>query len=83
LEAMKYGTPVLASAVSSVPEVCGNAVSYFNPYDVAEIENRITEIVFDSDKKESLKQYGLKRYKAIKLKQENMLIKLIDIILDQ
>jgi glycosyltransferase involved in cell wall biosynthesis len=83
LEAMKYGTPVLASAVSSVPEVCGNAVSYFNPYDVAEIENRITEIVFDSDKKESLKQYGLKRYKAIKLKQENMLTNLIDIILDQ
>ena len=32
IQAMKYGTPVIASAISSIPEVCQNAVCYFNPF---------------------------------------------------
>ena len=43
LEAMKYGRTCVVSAVCSVPEVCGNAVYYTNPYDVTEIENRILQ----------------------------------------
>lgn len=43
LEAMKYGTLVAASAVCSIPEVCGDSVLYFNPYDVPEIANRIIQ----------------------------------------
>lgn len=41
LEAMKYGKTCCVSAVTSLTEVCGDAVYYFNPYDVDEIKNRI------------------------------------------
>ena len=43
LEAMKYGTTCIVSAVCSLPEICGNAVYYVNPYDVDEIANRILQ----------------------------------------
>lgn len=41
LEAMKYGKTCVVSAVCSLPEICGNAVYYVNPYDIGEIQNRI------------------------------------------
>jgi glycosyltransferase involved in cell wall biosynthesis len=37
LDCMKYGTPVLASAITSVPEVCGEGVMYFSPTSIDEI----------------------------------------------
>lgn len=45
LEAMRYGKTCIVSAVSSLPEVCGNGVYYVNPYDTKEIENRIIHAV--------------------------------------
>lgn len=45
MEAMQYGTPVLASAFSSTPEVCEGAAVYFNPYSVHEIAARILQLV--------------------------------------
>lgn len=41
VEVMKYGKTCIVSGVCSIPEVCGNAVYYVNPYDVPEIRNRI------------------------------------------
>lgn len=41
LEAMKYGKTCIVSGVCSLPEVCGDAVYYCNPYDINEIQNRI------------------------------------------
>lgn len=41
LEALKYGTKVVASAVTAVPEICGDSVFYFNPYSIDEIAVRI------------------------------------------
>lgn len=41
LEAMKYGKTCVVSAICSLTEVCGNAVYYFNPYDLDEMKNRI------------------------------------------
>lgn len=48
LEAMKYHTFVASSAICSVSEVCGDAVLYFNPYDIKEIQNRVLQS-FDTD----------------------------------
>jgi glycosyltransferase involved in cell wall biosynthesis len=45
VEAMKYGIPVAASGTSSIPEVCGNAALYFDPYSVSEIKNRIIQLL--------------------------------------
>jgi glycosyltransferase involved in cell wall biosynthesis len=36
LESMKHATPVLASAIASITEICGDAVIYFNPYSIQE-----------------------------------------------
>lgn len=45
LEAMKCGTPVVASNASSIPEICGksNAV-FFDPYDVKDIADKIYKV---------------------------------------
>ena len=41
IESMHYGTPVVAAATTSVPEVCRDAALYFNPLDVEELKNRL------------------------------------------
>lgn len=41
LEAMNYGKTCIVSAVASLPEICGDAVYYINPYDIQEIMNKI------------------------------------------
>ncbi len=41
LEAMKYGKTCVVSGVASLPEVCGEAAYYCNPYDIGEIQNRL------------------------------------------
>ena len=43
LEAMKYGKTCAISNVCSLPEVYGDSVYYFDPYDLSEIENRILQ----------------------------------------
>ena len=43
LEAMKYGRTCVVSAVCSLPEICGEAVYYINPYDLGEMQTRILE----------------------------------------
>jgi|GEM_PF-551824 len=37
LEAMSLGCPVICSNTSSLPEVCGNAAIYVDPYDVEQV----------------------------------------------
>ena len=43
LEAMKYGKTCVVTNICSVPEVCGGAVYYANPYNQFEIMNRILQ----------------------------------------
>lgn len=47
LEAMASGTPVIASSVSSLPEVVGGAARLVNPENVFDIANGITEVLLD------------------------------------
>lgn len=44
LEAMYEGCPVIASAIASIPEICGDAVLYFNPFLCSEIKMRIIQM---------------------------------------
>lgn len=44
LEAMASGTPVIASRSSSLPEVGGDALQYFDPYDEKSIASSIFEL---------------------------------------
>ena len=47
LEAMSCGCPVIASNTSSVPEVCGDAVLYIDPYSIDDISDRIKLLIYD------------------------------------
>lgn len=81
LEAMHYGIPVLTSALTAVPEVCGGNVIYFNPYSIEEIMNRIL-MILDSDIHEKFSKLSNERYKYITNKQYEDLDRLIDYLYD-
>ena len=48
LEAMACGTPVIASNVTSVPEVCKNSAILVNPNDVNELSYSMERVLTDS-----------------------------------
>lgn len=45
VDSMHFKVPVMASGTSSIPEVCGNAALYFDPYSESEIRNRIIQLL--------------------------------------
>ena len=79
LEAMHYGVPVLSSPYTSIPEVCGDANLYFNPFSVEEIAGRILQIS-DSQIYEIQKKKAKAQYEKITLRQNEDLDRLIDYI---
>lgn len=81
LECMKYGTPVICSAITSITEICGDAVCYFNPFSVDEIENRILYMLFENEVWDCYAQKGRQRYEYIAAKQDLMLTELCQILL--
>lgn len=48
LEAMACGCPVVVSNAASLPEVCGEAAVYIDPYRVEEITNAIEKVLEDT-----------------------------------
>lgn len=82
LEAMKYATPVITSGVSSIPEVCGDAVLYANPYSEDEIAMRILELE-DLNLYKKLQTKSIERYQYIKTKQKNDLEELANLLLSK
>ncbi|NQE32350.1 glycosyltransferase family 4 protein [Microcoleus asticus] len=61
LEAMACGTPVIASNLSSIPEVAGDAASLVNPYSVGEIAEAMQTLATDSKVRSNLKTASLAR----------------------
>jgi len=61
VEAMGFGVPVLTSRSSSLPEVCGDAALYVDPYDVRDIREKIERLVGDQPLKDYLSERGLSR----------------------
>ena len=54
LEALACGTPVIASSVSSLPEILGNAAAYFDPYSVVDMADKISKLISDKQKQVEL-----------------------------
>ncbi len=63
LEAMKYGCPVLASNVSSLPEAGGEAAVYFDPENVDEIARKIDEVLSDKELRDNMIKKGREQVK--------------------
>jgi glycosyltransferase involved in cell wall biosynthesis len=61
LEAMACGCPVIASRVASIPEVCGDAVAYFDPLEVPNMAEQISKVISDRVLREELCARGRER----------------------
>ena len=73
LEAMAYGTPVISSNTSCMPEILGNAAIYFDPTDTNNIASVISDTIYSPEKLEAMKQAGfdqVKKYSWERMAQE-------------
>jgi glycosyltransferase involved in cell wall biosynthesis len=61
LEAMASGTPVIASNVSSLPEVVGDAALMIDPYEPGAIADAMRQVLTDSALRADLRSRGLAR----------------------
>jgi glycosyltransferase involved in cell wall biosynthesis len=82
VQSMRYGVPVAASGSTSVPEVCENAVLYFDPYSVSEIKNRMIQL-FDSDIYMKHMARGIVRYAEVRKRQQEDLEKTVAFVLGE
>jgi len=65
LEAACLGTISAVSRISSIPEVCGDSVDYFDPYNIGDITRSLERCLFDSAIREGYKsklEYNLSRF---------------------
>lgn len=81
VQSMRYGVPVAASGTTSIPEVCGDAVLYFDPYSVSEIKNRLVQLL-DARIYEDYAERAPKRYAQVHARQAEDLEKAVDFILN-
>ena len=79
MEAMRYGKPVIASNVTSIPEILEDAAIYFSPYYTSDIFNALN--VLNSQNIEKYSQKSITRFEYIHKKQEEHLEALINMII--
>ena len=77
IEAMSYRIPSVVSKVTALPEICGDAAVYCNPYDLSSIKNAILQCVGRPPSEEKLTNM----YKFITSRQISDLKRLVEIIL--
>jgi glycosyltransferase involved in cell wall biosynthesis len=63
LEAMSYGTPVVSSNASCMPEILGDAAEYFDPLDVGDMAQAIDRVLTDSTLRQSMIKKGHQQVK--------------------
>lgn len=61
LEAMAYGTPVVSSNASCMPEILGDAALYFNPLDINDIAKKTLETIEDEMLRKEMIERGHKQ----------------------
>lgn len=69
LEAMGYGTPVIASNKTSIPEVVGDAGLYFDPEDKTELSRLLTRVFSDEKLVTSLERQSHERFEDFSWKR--------------
>lgn len=69
LEAMACGVPAVVSRTSALPEICGNAAYYVDPYSVEDIARGITRVLSDNNLRGELMAKGRARVKLFSWEQ--------------
>ena len=77
VEAMKYGTPVIVSNVTSISEVVGNSGIYFSPFYPADLYRAINSLLEKAPDASKL----LNRYEEVRASQQAHLKSLIEDLL--
>ena len=78
IEALRWGTPVVASNVTSIPEILGEAGVYFSPFYPADLYRAIKSVLQNPDiRKEAI----AKRYQEVSQRQQSDLRDLVKQIL--
>jgi glycosyltransferase involved in cell wall biosynthesis len=62
IEAMSYGTPIIGSAITSIPEVVGDCGLLVDPNDIDEITEKLYMIITDSNLSSRLSNCGRMRF---------------------
>lgn len=82
VKAMSYGTPVIASSATSIPEVCGDGACYFSPTNEDDLAIRILQLENDNEYRDKLVERGLKRVKELQELQQEEMVKELKLIFD-
>lgn len=69
LQAMASETPIVASAVASVPEIAGEAALLFDPENVGELADKIAQVLLDNNLRQRLIERGRERVKNFSLEK--------------
>lgn len=67
LEAMSLGCPVITSNISSLPEVCGDAALYVDPYDADSIREKMELLLNNPELQSQLVVAGVERIKLFSM----------------
>jgi len=70
LEAMYFGCPVIVSNSASLPEACGEAALYCNPYDENKLKSDIEDFVNNPEKRKKYIALGVQRIKNFQWQNE-------------
>jgi glycosyltransferase involved in cell wall biosynthesis len=66
LEAMNLGCPAVVANCASLPEVCGDAAEYVDPYDPKDVARGLLNVLTDRNLKDTLIEKGLERSKQFR-----------------
>jgi glycosyltransferase involved in cell wall biosynthesis len=69
LEAMGYGTPVVSSNATCLPEIYEQAAHYFNPEDTSDMAEAIDQVLSDDTLRTRLSKAGYKQIKKYSWKK--------------
>jgi glycosyltransferase involved in cell wall biosynthesis len=64
VEALASGSPIACSNLASMPELCGDAALYFDPYSPEEISKALVELCSNPSRREQLSRQAVERAEA-------------------